>query len=70
MPAAESLRVSGLPIGLAHHVTLRRAVKAGVSLTWNDVIVDETSEAVRIRREMEAQFRDQGSGISDQKRFA
>ena len=31
----------------------RRAVKAGASLTWNDVVVDETSEAVRIRREME-----------------
>jgi predicted homoserine dehydrogenase-like protein len=57
MPAGESLRVGGLPIGLAHHVTLRRAVKAGATLTWSDVIVDEASEAVRIRREMEAQFR-------------
>ena len=61
MPAADSLRVGGLPIGLAHHVKLRRAVKAGASLTWSDVVVDETSEAVRIRREMEAQFRDQSA---------
>ena len=53
MPAVDSLRVGGLPIGLAHHVKLRRAVKAGASLTWNDVVVDEISEAVRIRREME-----------------
>jgi predicted homoserine dehydrogenase-like protein len=59
MPASESLRVGGLPIGLAHHVTLRRAVKAGASLTWNNVVVDEMSEAVRIRREMEAQSREQ-----------
>jgi predicted homoserine dehydrogenase-like protein len=59
MPATESLRIGGLPIGLAHHVTLRRAVKAGAPLTWSDVTVDETSEAVRIRREMEAQSREQ-----------
>jgi predicted homoserine dehydrogenase-like protein len=52
------LRIGGLPIGLAHHVKLRRAVKAGASLTWNDVVVDETSEAVRIRREMESQRSD------------
>jgi predicted homoserine dehydrogenase-like protein len=61
MPATESLRVGGLPIGLAHHVKLRRAVKAGASLTWSDVIVDESSEAVRIRREMEAISREQSA---------
>jgi len=33
-------------------------VKAGASLTWNDVAMDETNDAVRIRREMEAQFRE------------
>ena len=59
MPAVDSLRVGGLPIGLAHHVKLRRAVKAGAALTWSDVAVDETSEAVRIRREMEAMIREQ-----------
>jgi len=58
MPATDSLRLGGLPIGLAHHVKLRRAVKAGASLTWNDVAMDETNDAVRIRREMEAQFRE------------
>ena len=61
MPAADSLRVGGLPIGLAHHVKLRRAVKAGASLTWSDVVVDENSEAVRVRREMEAMFRDRSA---------
>ena len=59
MPATDSLRIGGLPIGLAHDVRLRRAVKAGAALTWSDVVVDESSEAVRIRREMEAMFRDQ-----------
>jgi predicted homoserine dehydrogenase-like protein len=53
MPAADSLRVGALPIGLAHHVKLRNAVKAGTTVRWSDVIVDEASEAVRVRREME-----------------
>jgi predicted homoserine dehydrogenase-like protein len=61
MPAAESLHVGGLPIGLAHHVKLRRSVKAGACLTWSDVVVDEASEAVRIRREMETLFRDKAT---------
>jgi predicted homoserine dehydrogenase-like protein len=58
MPAAESLRVGALPIGLAHHVTLRRAIKAGTCLTWSDVVADESGEAIRVRREMESMFRD------------
>ena len=53
MPAADSLRVGALPIGLAHHVKLRNAVKAGAAVRWSDVVVDENSEAVRVRREME-----------------
>jgi predicted homoserine dehydrogenase-like protein len=57
MPATGSLRIGGLPIGLAHHVKLRRPVKAGACLTWSDVVVDESSEAVRIRREMENTLR-------------
>ena len=57
MPAADSLRLGGLPIGLAHHVRLRNAVKAGTPVRWTDVAIDETSEAVRVRREMEAAFR-------------
>ncbi len=52
MPAADSLRIQGLPIGLAHHVRLIRAVGKGRPVTWNDVDVPD-SEAVRIRREME-----------------
>jgi predicted homoserine dehydrogenase-like protein len=57
MPAADSLRLGGLPIGLAHHVRLRNAVKAGNPIRWSDMTIDETSEAVRVRREMEAMFR-------------
>ncbi len=53
MPAEESLRLGGLPLGLAHKVKLKRAVAAGESVRWDDVEVDETQLAVRMRREME-----------------
>jgi len=46
-----------LPIGLAHNVTLQRPVKQGDVVGWRDVVIDEGSEAVRFRREMEGIFR-------------
>jgi predicted homoserine dehydrogenase-like protein len=58
MPAADSLRLGGLPLGLAHGVKLLRAVKADETLRWSDVAVDASAQAVRVRRDMEAQFRD------------
>ena len=56
MPAAESLRIGGLPLGLAHNVKLTNAVRAGEPVRWADVEVDEADLAVRIRREMERAF--------------
>jgi predicted homoserine dehydrogenase-like protein len=56
MPAARSLALGGLPIGLAHGVRLRRAVAIGAPIGWADVEIDEREEAVRIRREMETMF--------------
>jgi predicted homoserine dehydrogenase-like protein len=53
MPAADSVRLGGLPIGLAHGVRLHRSVAAGSPITWGDVEVDGEAEAVRLRREME-----------------
>jgi predicted homoserine dehydrogenase-like protein len=53
IPAARSLELGGLPIGLAHHVKLTRDVAAGEILTASDVALDGGQEAVRIRREME-----------------
>jgi hypothetical protein len=38
-------------------VRLRNPVQAGTPVRWSDVAIDETSEAVRVRREMEAAFR-------------
>jgi len=54
LPAAKSLALGGLPLGLAHGAKLVRGVKLGRSLTWADVALDETL-ALRVRREMEAQ---------------
>ncbi len=62
MPAADSLRRGGFPVGLAHGVKLRRAVKTGAPLTWSDVIVDEANRAVQFRQEMERAFAPAGAG--------
>jgi predicted homoserine dehydrogenase-like protein len=56
-PAAESLARGALPIGLAHNVTLQRPVKQGEVVCWSDVAIDESAEAVQVRREMEGVFR-------------
>ncbi len=56
MPADASLRIGGLPLGLAHGWKVVRPVSAGQPVRWQDVAVDETNIAVRIRREMEHLF--------------
>ncbi len=56
LPAKKSAAMGGLPLGLAHDVKVIRAVKQGHSLTWDDVAIDTTIHAYRIRREMEALF--------------
>jgi predicted homoserine dehydrogenase-like protein len=62
MPAGESLRIGGLPLGLAQGVKLRKAKRAGDQVSWADVEIDESQTAVRVRREMEAVF---GSEVTD-----
>jgi predicted homoserine dehydrogenase-like protein len=57
MPAEASLAAGGLPIGLAHNLLLQRPVAAGQPVRWEDVAFDETNNAIRFRREMEAMFR-------------
>jgi predicted homoserine dehydrogenase-like protein len=56
LPAEASLRIGGLPIGLANRLKLTRDVPAGRLLTWDDVAVDARDEAYRYRRGMEAAF--------------
>jgi predicted homoserine dehydrogenase-like protein len=56
VPAADSLKLGGLPLGLAHGVKLVSPVAAGAQVRWSDVQIDASSEAVRVRREMERAF--------------
>jgi len=53
MPAAASLKLGGLPIGLAHGITLKRTVVAGQPVCWDDVNYDAEDDAIRFRRRME-----------------
>jgi predicted homoserine dehydrogenase-like protein len=57
IPAADSLRLGGLPIGLAHHMVLKRDIAAGQVVSWNDVDFDTSKQVVKVRREMEDMFR-------------
>jgi predicted homoserine dehydrogenase-like protein len=56
MTASDSLRLGGLPIGLANRVPLIRDVKAGQPVTWDDVRIDTADAAYTYRRAMEAAF--------------
>jgi predicted homoserine dehydrogenase-like protein len=56
--AARSRKLCGLPIGLANQVKLVRDVAAGDFVTVADVALAENLQAVRVRREMEAQIED------------
>ena len=56
-PAETSLALGGLPIGLAHHVKLTTNVALHQPIRWRDVDIDATLDAVKIRRQMEAQFK-------------
>jgi predicted homoserine dehydrogenase-like protein len=56
MPAATSLRIGALPIGLAHGVKLRHQVAHGQVVRWSDVEFDTDNETVKARKAMEATF--------------
>ena len=56
MTAADSLRLGGVPIGLANRVPLVRDVPMGQPVTWDDVRIDTSQDAYKYRRAMEAAF--------------
>jgi len=56
-PAAASLSQNALPLGLAHGAKLIRDVPKDQTVSWADVTVDDSQFAVKIRRELEAEFR-------------
>jgi predicted homoserine dehydrogenase-like protein len=61
MPAPDSVVKRALPIGLAHKVKLKRDLAEGATVSWDDVEFDASSEAVKVRREMEQSF---GAGVA------
>lgn len=53
--AETSVRKRLLPVALAHHVKLTNDVAKGQSVSWDDVIIDESlATALELRRETEA----------------
>jgi predicted homoserine dehydrogenase-like protein len=57
LPAAKSVAMGGLPLGLAHDIKLILPVKKGQSLCWDDVAVDTSTHAYKIRQELETKFK-------------
>jgi predicted homoserine dehydrogenase-like protein len=53
-PAKKSLAMGGVPLGLAHGVKVVRPVAKGQCLVWDDVAMDTSTPAYRIRKELEA----------------
>ena len=64
MPAEDSLAQGALPLGLAHDVMLTADVAQGAVVRWADVRVEESAEAVRIRRAMEQAFATPGQAAA------
>ncbi|MFV0426795.1 MAG: NAD(P)H-dependent oxidoreductase [Beutenbergiaceae bacterium] len=56
-PAEHSLDIGALPLGLAHGATLMNEVKKDDPVRWSDVSVDESTQAVQVRRALEQDFR-------------
>ncbi|MBI3198513.1 MAG: flagellar biosynthesis protein FlgA [Rhodospirillales bacterium] len=65
-PSEKSTTLGSLPLGLAHNVKLLKPIKAGQSLAYADVAMDETLTAVKLRREMERDFAPAASKIAAQ----
>ena len=56
-PAATSLNLGGLPIGLARNVKLKSDIPINQLVRWQDLDIDEMQDEVKIRRQMEARFK-------------
>jgi predicted homoserine dehydrogenase-like protein len=57
IPAAKSLSIGGLPIGLAHSVKLKRPVSKDTIVRFEDVEIERDLDVLAIRREMERTMR-------------
>jgi predicted homoserine dehydrogenase-like protein len=64
LPAATSVAMGGLPLGLAHNVKVVRPVRKGQSLSWADVAMDTTTHAYLMRKAMEDCFAPSEGGLN------
>ncbi len=64
VPAADSVARGALPLGIAHGVELKRLVKAGETVRWSDVTVDEEQQTVKLRRALERLFASEAAAQS------
>ncbi len=56
IPAARSLSLRALPMGLAHNVQLKRAIKKDQIVSYDDVELVDDLDVVALRREQEERF--------------
>ena len=56
IPASDSVKFQGLPLGLSGEKVLQRDIKQGETLRWGDIKLEGDDEAITLRREMEAAF--------------
>ncbi|WP_167133033.1 NAD(P)H-dependent oxidoreductase [Paramicrobacterium chengjingii] len=63
-PSEVSLEHNALPLGLAHGMKVVRDVPKDRMVSWDDVEADESLLAVRVRRELESEFRSEYQGVS------
>jgi predicted homoserine dehydrogenase-like protein len=54
--AEEARRLNALPAGISPGARMARPVKKGQIITWDDVVLDEDSTVVKLRREQDALF--------------
>ncbi len=57
LPADKSVRLGGVPLGLAHGVKVVRPVRKGQVVSWDDVAMDTGTRAWQLRRQMEEAFK-------------
>lgn len=53
-PAKLSVENGYVPLGLAHQVKLVRPVAEGQAVRWDDITIDTTTDAYRLRKEIES----------------
>ncbi|MDG1144138.1 MAG: SAF domain-containing protein, partial [Burkholderiales bacterium] len=56
-PAETSLKLGALPLGLAHGLKMKNPKRAGQAVTWDDVDFDSNAIAIKVRRDMESEYR-------------